>query len=94
MQAEDPEAKLRASTKALEEACAQISGAEAKHKKEVKAVVKAAKKVVTKAKAQTAKAEDALSKKEIEQAPREEGVRLCLDKLSNSLGSKSFQIFG
>jgi hypothetical protein len=81
-----------ASTKALEEAHAQIAGAKAIHKKEVKAIIKAAEKAVMKAKAQTAKAEDALSKKEIEQATREEGVWLRLDKLSNSLGSKSFQI--
>jgi hypothetical protein len=68
----------------------QIAGAKAKQKKEVEAVVKAARKAVTKAKAQTAKAEDALSKQEIEQATREQGVWLRLDKLSNSLGSKSF----
>jgi hypothetical protein len=92
MQAKELEAKLRANTEALKEAKSQAAAVEAKHKKELEAAIKAAEKAVENAKAQTTKAEDALSNKETEQATREDGVWLRLNKLSNSLGSKSFLI--
>jgi exonuclease VII large subunit len=75
------ETKLRASTNALEEAQAQIDAAEAKYKQELETAVK-------EPKAQVSKAEEALSKNETDQATREEKVRLCLEKLSNSFGGK------
>jgi hypothetical protein len=92
MQVKEPEAKLRSSIEALQEAKSQATATEVKRKKELKAAIKGAKKAVENAKAQTAKAEDAFLKKETDQATREEGVWLRLNKLSNSLGNKYFLI--
>jgi hypothetical protein len=61
------ETKLKASTNALEEAQAKIATTEAKYKQELETAVK-------EPKAQVAKAEEALSKNEMDQATREEKV--------------------
>jgi hypothetical protein len=67
--------KLKASTQDLEEAQAQISNLEAKQKKIVEAIVKAAKKAVVEEYAQTTQAEEKLAKTLADQASREEEVQ-------------------
>jgi hypothetical protein len=82
------ETKLRASTQAFEEAQAQLSEFKPKQQQEIEATVKFSKQAVTHAKAQASKAEEMMSKKEADQATREEQVRLALEKLSNFFGGK------
>jgi multidrug efflux pump subunit AcrA (membrane-fusion protein) len=83
LQVRSLETKLKASTKALEEAQAQIAAAEARHKKQLEAVVKEAE----------ARVAEVVSKKETDQATREEEVRVRLDILSSLFGGKYHKSF-
>jgi hypothetical protein len=80
--------KLKAQTRALEEAQAESAELRAKKQQEIEAAVKSAEKVVTHAKAETSKVKDMLAKKNIDQAAQEKQVQLRLEELSASYGGR------
>jgi hypothetical protein len=80
--------RLKASTRALEEARTEIAKLKAKKRQEIEATVKSAEKAVAHAKARTSKTEEMLSKKNTDLVAREKRVRLRLEDLSASFGGK------
>jgi hypothetical protein len=84
------DAKLRANTKALEEAQTHLAASEAKHKEEVLAAKQAASHAIKEAEARAATTEDALAKIGQEQSKHEETAAERLNPLSTSFGSKCF----
>jgi hypothetical protein len=80
--------RLKASSRALEEAQAEIVKLKAKKQQEIEAAIKSAERAVTHAKAETSKDEEMLSKKNADQDTREKHGQLRLEDLSASFGGK------
>jgi hypothetical protein len=87
------DAKLKASSKALEEAQTCLGAAEARHKEELATAKQATAQAVKEAEARAATVEDALAKVGQKQSKHEEAVVKRLDVLSTSFGSKCFLLW-
>jgi predicted nucleic acid-binding Zn-ribbon protein len=84
------DAKLKANTKALEEAQTHLAASEAKHKEEVVAAKQGASHAIKEAEARASTMEDALAKIGQEQSKHEETAAKRLNPLSTSFGSNCF----
>jgi hypothetical protein len=84
------DAKLKANTKALEEAQTRLATSESKHNEEVAVAKHAASQAIKEAEARAATMEDALAKIGQKQSKREETAAERLNALSTSFGSKCF----
>jgi hypothetical protein len=78
----------KASTRALEEAQAEIANLKAKKQQEVETITKFAEKAAASSKAGTSTAEEMLLKKNSHHATREKQVQLRLEELSASFGGE------
>jgi hypothetical protein len=88
LQVKGLDAKLKANTKALEEAKTRLAASDAKHKEELVVAKQAVAQAIKEAEARAAVVEDALAKFGQNQSKREETAAERLNALSTSFGSK------